>query len=47
MNALLKAVAPVISGRGGGQPGLAQGGGPDVDKLDDAMTLAQQKILGV
>ena len=33
MNALLKAVSPLIGGRGGGTPALAQGGGPLVTGL--------------
>jgi alanyl-tRNA synthetase len=44
MNALLKAAAPLIGGRGGGQPGLAQGGGPVSERLEEALALAQEKI---
>jgi alanyl-tRNA synthetase len=40
MNALLKGVAPTIQGRGGGTPSLAQGGGPGVDRLDEALQAA-------
>jgi alanyl-tRNA synthetase len=44
MNALLKAIAPIVSGRGGGSPSLAQGGGPGLDKLDDALQAAQSML---
>jgi alanyl-tRNA synthetase len=34
---LIREVAAVVGGRGGGRPDLAQAGGPDVDKLDAAV----------
>jgi alanyl-tRNA synthetase len=34
---LVREIAGVVGGRGGGKPNLAQAGGPDVDKLDDAL----------
>jgi alanyl-tRNA synthetase len=47
---LIKAVAAIVGGRGGGRPDMAQAGGPEVGKLDEAVaaTYAEaQKILGV
>ncbi|MDA3961854.1 MAG: DHHA1 domain-containing protein, partial [Planctomycetota bacterium] len=41
---LIQRVAPVVGGRGGGKPDQAQGGGPDADKLDDALAAAQQAV---
>jgi alanyl-tRNA synthetase len=35
---LIKVVAAVVGGRGGGRPDMAQAGGPDVAKIDDAIT---------
>lgn len=37
---LLKQAAALIGGKGGGRPELAQGGGTDVSKLDQALALA-------
>jgi len=34
---LIKAIAPVVGGKGGGRPDMAQGGGPEVDRLPDAV----------
>jgi alanyl-tRNA synthetase len=44
MNALLKAVCPLVGGRGGGTPALAQGGGPLVDALQAALRTASDAI---
>jgi alanyl-tRNA synthetase len=35
--ALVKEAAALLGGRGGGRPNMAQGGGKNVDRLDDAM----------
>jgi alanyl-tRNA synthetase len=43
MGALLREAAAIVGGRGGGRPEAAQGGGPEVDRLDEA--LAQARIL--
>ncbi len=40
MAALLRQVAPLFGGRGGGQPHLAQGGSPDASGLDEALRQA-------
>ena len=34
---IIKAVAPVCGGKGGGKPDSAMGGGTDLMKLDDAL----------
>jgi alanyl-tRNA synthetase len=34
---LIKAVSPVVGGKGGGRPDMAQGGGTDVAKIPDAL----------
>ena len=46
---LIKVVAGVVGGRGGGRPDMAQAGGPDVAKIDEAVaaTYAEaERILG-
>ena len=40
MGAVLKEVAPVVGGGGGGRPDLAQAGGKDADKIPDALAKA-------
>jgi alanyl-tRNA synthetase len=37
----------IVGGRGGGRPDLAQGGGPELEKLESAITSAAEKIMGV
>ena len=34
---LVREMAKVVGGRGGGKPDLAQAGGPDAGKLDEAL----------
>jgi alanyl-tRNA synthetase len=34
---LIQEIAPIVGGRGGGRPELAQGGGSDASKLDEAL----------
>ena len=41
---LVRELAAVIGGRGGGKPNLAQAGGPDVDKLDEALAKAPEQV---
>jgi len=45
--AIVKAAAPVIGGKGGGKPEMAQAGGPDVSKLDAALEEACRVIEGM
>jgi len=47
---LIKGIAAIVGGRGGGRPDMAQAGGPEVGKLDEAVaaTFAEAaKLLGV
>ena len=39
-NTLIGRLAPIVGGKGGGKPDLAQAGGKDADKLDEALTAA-------
>jgi alanyl-tRNA synthetase len=44
MGQLLAEACQLLGGRGGGKPDLAQGGGPNADKLAEAIKLAAEKI---
>jgi alanyl-tRNA synthetase len=44
MGQLMQQACQVLGGRGGGRPEIAQGGGPQVDKLEEAINLAAEKI---
>lgn len=44
MGQLVTEACAILSGRGGGKPDLAQGGGPDGDKIEDAIRAAFNKI---
>ena len=46
MGELLAEACQLLGGRGGGKPELAQGGGPQVHQLQEAISLASQRILG-
>ena len=39
---IVRRIAPVLGGSGGGSPSFAQGGGPMVDKVDEAASLAEK-----
>lgn len=41
---LVKAASQMLGGGGGGKPDLAQGGGQDVTKLDEALTSIRQEV---
>ncbi len=41
---LIKAVAPIVGGGGGGRPDMAQAGGKDVSKIDAAMNKAKELL---
>ena len=46
---LIRAVAAIVGGKGGGRPDMAQAGGPDVAKLDQAIPatyLEAERLLG-
>jgi alanyl-tRNA synthetase len=46
MNAgeLIRAIAPIIDGGGGGRPHLAQAGGKKPDKINDALAEAKELL---
>jgi alanyl-tRNA synthetase len=44
--ALVKAMAPLVGGRGGGKPAMAQGGGEDASAVDAALAAARALIAG-
>jgi alanyl-tRNA synthetase len=41
---IIKAIAPIVGGSGGGRPDMAQAGGPDKDKLSAALEQAYEVI---
>jgi alanyl-tRNA synthetase len=45
MGALLAQACETLGGRGGGKPELAQGGGPNVEKTEESIRAAAEKIL--
>ena len=40
----MEAACSVINGRGGGRPQQAQGGGPAVEKIEDAIQCAESML---
>jgi alanyl-tRNA synthetase len=44
MGALLKSAAAIVGGRGGGKPEAAQGGGPERERLDEALQAALTEL---
>ncbi|MGH3351338.1 MAG: alanine--tRNA ligase [Nocardioides sp.] len=43
---LIKELAPVVGGRGGGKPDFAQGGGTEVGRIDDALAMVKSLVTG-
>jgi alanyl-tRNA synthetase len=43
--AVIREAAALIGGKGGGRPTMARAGGKDVEKLDDAVALAEKTII--
>ncbi len=43
-NALVRAVGPLLGGRGGGKDDVAQGGGTDVSRIDEALALVPTEV---
>jgi len=41
---LIQEIAPLVGGKGGGRPELAQGGGTDVTKIDAALARAKELL---
>jgi alanyl-tRNA synthetase len=46
-NELVRAVGPVVGGRGGGKDDLAQGGGSDPSRIDEALGVARSEVARV
>jgi alanyl-tRNA synthetase len=43
-NALVGAVGPLVGGRGGGKDDVAQGGGSDASRVDEALALVATEV---
>jgi alanyl-tRNA synthetase len=43
-NKVIQEIAPIVGGKGGGRPESAQGGGTDVDKIDEALAKAKELL---
>ena len=43
-NKLIQEIAPIVGGKGGGRPEIAQGSGTDVGKIDKALAEAERLI---
>ena len=41
---LVRELAAVVGGRGGGKPTLAQAGGPDAGRLDEALAKVPEQV---
>lgn len=41
---VIKEIVPILGGKGGGRPDMAEGGGPEVDKLNDAIDAGYKVI---
>jgi len=41
---IMQEIAPLVGGKGGGRPDLAQGGGPNVSNLDKALARVDELI---
>ncbi len=45
--AVLRAALDVVGGKGGGRPEFAQGAGPKVEALDEALAAAKREVLSL
>jgi alanyl-tRNA synthetase len=43
-NALVRAVGPLVGGKGGGKDDVAQGGGTDASRVDEALALVEAEV---
>jgi alanyl-tRNA synthetase len=41
---IIKHISAIVGGKGGGRPGMAQGGGKEPEKMDDALNAAAELI---
>ncbi|MBQ8263648.1 MAG: hypothetical protein IJY96_02600, partial [Oscillospiraceae bacterium] len=41
---IIKTIAPVVGGKGGGKPDSAMGGGSEVLKIDDALAMVDDFV---
>jgi alanyl-tRNA synthetase len=41
---VIKEIVPIVGGKGGGRPDMAEGGGPETSKLDEAIEAAYKVI---
>ena len=46
-NELVRAVGPLVGGKGGGKDDVAQGGGTDASSIDEALTLVRSEVAKV
>ena len=42
---IVREVCGILGGKGGGKPNLAQGAGPDLSRLDEALDYGRSKII--
>jgi alanyl-tRNA synthetase len=43
---LIREIAPIVGGKGGGRPDMAQGGGTDTTKIEDVVSAAREWLKG-
>jgi alanyl-tRNA synthetase len=41
---LVRAIGPLVGGKGGGKDDVAQGGGADASRLDEAIALVSREV---
>ena len=46
-NELVRAVGPLVGGKGGGKDDVAQGGGTDASRIDEALALVRTEVAKV
>ncbi|MBR3805867.1 MAG: alanine--tRNA ligase [Clostridia bacterium] len=44
---ILREIAPILGGKGGGRPDSAMGGGKDIDKIPEALNKAEEILAGI